>query len=117
VKGFGGGFADTAASAFGEHEMKAFVRHTQVVAGQLGEELRRLAHAGCDHRVALMHYAPIAETVAGERREIYPFLGSQLLGEAIDEAGADLAVLGDVADRDVAIIGGLGPEARYDGAD
>jgi len=94
VKGFGGGFADTAASAFGEHEMKAFVRHTQVVAEQLGTELHRLADAGCEHRVALMHYAPIADTVAGERREIYPFLGSQLLGEAVDDAGADLAVHG-----------------------
>jgi Icc-related predicted phosphoesterase len=94
VKGFGGGFSDTAASAFGEHEMKAFVRHTQIVAAQLCEELRHLAESGCDRRVALLHYAPIAETVAGERREIYPFLGSQLLGEAIDEAGADLAVHG-----------------------
>jgi Icc-related predicted phosphoesterase len=94
VKGFGGGFADTAATAFGEHEMKAFVRHTEIVAQQLQAELQCLAEAGCDRRVALMHYAPIAETVAGERREIYPFLGSQLLGEAIDEAGADLAVHG-----------------------
>lgn len=94
VKGFGGGFADTAGSAFGEHEMKAFVRHTQIVAGQLAAELERLAAAGCDHRIALMHYAPIGETVAGERREIYPFLGSQLLGEAIDAAGADLAIHG-----------------------
>lgn len=94
VKGFGGGFADMAASAFGEHEMKAFVRHTQVVAARLQTELERLADAGCDHRIALMHYAPVADTVAGERREIYPFLGSQLLGEAVDEAGADLVVHG-----------------------
>jgi Icc-related predicted phosphoesterase len=94
VKGFGGGFADTAASAFGEHEMKAFVRHTEVVAAQLADQLERLAGLGCDRRIALLHYAPIAETVAGERREVYPFLGSQLLGEAIDEAGADLAVHG-----------------------
>lgn len=94
VKGFGGGFADTAASAFGEDEMKAFVHHTQAVADQLATGLRDLAGRGCDHRVALLHYAPVADTVAGERREIYPFLGSQLLGEAIDDAGADLAVHG-----------------------
>lgn len=92
VKGFGGGFADTAASAFGEPEMKAFVGHTQSIAWQLAAALHRVA--GCDHRVALMHYAPVADTVAGERREIYPFLGSQLLGEAVDDAGADLALHG-----------------------
>ena len=41
-------------------------------------------------RVALTHYAPVPETLVGEPLEIYPFLGSYLLGEAID-AGADRA--------------------------
>ena len=34
------------------------------------------------------------DTLGGERLEIYPFLGSYLLGEAIDAAGADLIVHG-----------------------
>ena len=34
------------------------------------------------------------DTLGGERLEIYPFLGSYLLGEAIDGAGADLVVHG-----------------------
>jgi len=94
AKGFGGGFAGAAASAFGEPEMKAFVHHTERIAARLDADLRALADQGCDHRVVLLHYAPIAETVVGEPREIYPFLGSQLLGEAIDGAGADLVLHG-----------------------
>jgi Icc-related predicted phosphoesterase len=33
-------------------------------------------------------------TLEGERREIYPFLGSYLLAEAIDAVGADLVLHG-----------------------
>jgi Icc-related predicted phosphoesterase len=47
-----------------------------------------------DALVALTHYAPIPETLRGEPPEIYPFLGSYLLGEAIDDADADLAIHG-----------------------
>ena len=35
-----------------------------------------------------------AATLTGERCEIYPFLGSYLLAEAIDAAGADLVLHG-----------------------
>jgi Icc-related predicted phosphoesterase len=45
-------------------------------------------------RVALLHYAPIRETLQGEPPEIFPFLGSYLLAEAVDRAGADLVVHG-----------------------
>lgn len=47
-----------------------------------------------DYRIALLHYAPIPDTLQGEPPEIYPFLGSYLLGEAIDDAGADLVIHG-----------------------
>src|SRR5205085_12398934 len=47
-----------------------------------------------DVRVVLLHYAPTPDTLVGERLEIYPFLGSYLLGEAIDRAGADLVLHG-----------------------
>lgn len=91
AKGFGGGFAGACGSAFGEPEMKAFVRHTERIAARLHDQLNGLE---TDYRVALLHYAPVKETLAGERLEIYPFLGSYLLAEAIDEAGADLAIHG-----------------------
>jgi Icc-related predicted phosphoesterase len=92
AKGFGGGFAGRCASEFGEPEMKSFVRTTCDVADRLGEGLR--AAADCDVVVALTHYAPVPDTLAGEPLEIYPFLGSYLLGQAIDSAPTSLAVHG-----------------------
>ena len=94
VKGFGSGFVGACGSDFGEPIMKAFVRHTQDAADRLRECLEDLAAAGVEHRVALTHYAPTEGTLQGERLEIYPFLGSYLLGEAIDRAGADVAIHG-----------------------
>lgn len=91
VKGFGGGFAGACGSDFGEPEMKAFIRHTKDVSGML-EALLRSQDA--DVHVALLHYAPVEETLRGERLEIYPFLGSYLLAEAIDTAGTDLVLHG-----------------------
>ncbi|HEX5540575.1 MAG TPA: metallophosphoesterase [Micromonospora sp.] len=91
VKGFGGGFAGRSASEFGEPEMKDFIRTTQAAADRLGTELREL---DCDLRIALTHYAPVPDTLAGEPLEIYPFLGSYLLGQAIDSAPTALAIHG-----------------------
>jgi len=91
TKGFGGGFAGANATAFGEPEMKAFVRTTEASADNLREALTKL---DCDVRVALTHYAPVPDTLVGEPPEIYPFLGSYLLGQAVDDGGADLAVHG-----------------------
>jgi Icc-related predicted phosphoesterase len=92
AKGFGGGFPGACATDFGEPEMKAFVRHTKDVACLLQMALDEIRDA--DVRVALTHYSPVEETLQGERLEIYPFLGSYLLAEAIDTAGADLALHG-----------------------
>ena len=93
TKGFGGGFAGACATDFGEPETKAFVRHTRFLAERLGRALEELASTA-DVRIALLHYSPVEDTLRGERLEIYPFLGSYLLAEAIDGAGADLAVHG-----------------------
>lgn len=90
-KGFGGGFENACGSEFGEPAMKAFIRHTQALAARLGVALDSLR---ADIRIALLHYAPIPATLRGERLEIYPFLGSHLLGQAIDRAGADLVLHG-----------------------
>ncbi|MCG6494232.1 metallophosphoesterase [Kitasatospora sp. A2-31] len=94
TKGFGGGFAGRSGGEFGEPEMKAFVRHTRSCAEGLRAALVQLAADACDLRIALTHYAPVPDTLGGEPAEIYPFLGSYLLAESIDGAGADLAVHG-----------------------
>ncbi|MFI0504623.1 metallophosphoesterase [Streptomyces albogriseolus] len=94
TKGFGGGFVGASAGEFGEPVMKEFVRVSRRCADGLRAALERLAEEDCDVRIALTHYSPVPETLAGEPPEIYPFLGSYLLAEAIDTAGADLAVHG-----------------------
>jgi len=91
AKGFGGGFAGRCATAFGEPEMKDFVRHTEFSASMLTKALESLE---CDVRVALTHYSPVPDTLSGEPLEIYPFLGSYLLAEAIDAVPTQLAVHG-----------------------
>ncbi|MFI6144858.1 metallophosphoesterase [Streptomyces sp. NPDC051109] len=94
TKGFCGGFAGRSGSEFGEPEMKAFIRYSRHCAESLGRALGELRRAGCAVRIALTHFAPVPDTLAGEPREIYPFLGSYLLAEAMDEQGADFAVHG-----------------------
>jgi Icc-related predicted phosphoesterase len=94
TKGFCGGFVGRSAGEFGEPLMKEFVRYTRRSADGLRAALEELDREGCDVRVALTHFSPVADTLAGEPPEIYPFLGSYLLAEAIDTAGADLSVHG-----------------------
>ncbi|MFC9913168.1 metallophosphoesterase [Streptomyces sp. NPDC059862] len=94
TKGFGGGFVGRSAGEFGEPLMKEFVRYSRRLADGLRAALEQLDAEGCDVRVALTHFSPVPDTLAGEPLEIYPFLGSYLLAEAIDTAGADLAVHG-----------------------
>ncbi|WP_405140981.1 metallophosphoesterase [Sphaerisporangium sp. NBC_01403] len=90
-KGFCGGFAGKCASEFGEPQMKDFVRHTREIAELWHKALKGL---DTDHKVVLSHYSPVKETLAGEPLEIYPFLGSYLLAEAVDAEGADLFIHG-----------------------
>lgn len=91
VKGFGGGFAGACGSEFGEPQMKSFIRHTKDTAARLESALGAL---DADVKVCVLHYSPVEETLRGERLEIYPFLGSYLLAEAVDRAGADVVFHG-----------------------
>ncbi|MCP2314732.1 putative phosphoesterase [Nocardia amikacinitolerans] len=91
TKGFGGGFAGKCASVFGERVMREFACHTVMLADSLRAALAEL---DTDITVVLTHYSPVSDTLHGEPREIYPFLGSYLLGEPIDEFDADLALHG-----------------------
>jgi Icc-related predicted phosphoesterase len=91
AKGFGGGFAGACGSEFGEPEMKSFVAHSREVACRFEKALTAL---DADVKIALLHYSPVEETLRGERLEIYPFLGSYFLAEAVDNGGADIAFHG-----------------------
>lgn len=91
TKGFIGGFGRGVLTAFGEPEVKAFVKASIDEALKLERGLSQLR---VQKRVVVLHYSPIAATVNGEALEIYPFLGTSRLAEVIDRHGADLVVHG-----------------------
>ena len=81
VKGFVGGFGRGELGAFGEIEIKHFVEAAHEESRRLENALRSLR---TERTVAVLHYAPVVDTVQGEPPEIFPFLGSSRLAEAID---------------------------------
>lgn len=91
VKGFMGGFGRGMLTPFGEPETKAFVSATLNEVHALELALRRLA---TPVRVAVLHYAPIAATIAGEPEAIHPYLGTDRLAEPLDRYGAAVAFHG-----------------------
>jgi len=92
AKGFGGGFVGACGSDFGEQAMKEFMRHSRQEARNLETALKNLDEV--DYKIALLHYSPTAQTLTGEKREIYPFLGSYYLAEAVDYGMADIVFHG-----------------------
>jgi Icc-related predicted phosphoesterase len=80
IKGFIGGFGRHTLEPWGEDMVKAVVREAVDEALKLESALARLR---THQRVALLHYAPISETVEGEPVEIWPFLGCSRLEEPL----------------------------------
>jgi Icc-related predicted phosphoesterase len=80
VKGFAGGFGRRALGPWGEDIIKRFVREAVDEALKLESALARLRN---DRRIAVLHYAPIQDTVEGEPLEIFPFLGCSRLEEPL----------------------------------
>lgn len=81
IKGFAGGFGRYLLEPWGEPIIKNMVHETVEEQLKLDAALARLS---THHRIVLLHYAPIADTVEGEPREIYPYLGSGRLEEPIN---------------------------------
>ena len=80
IKGFAGGFGRRALGPWGEEIMKKFVHEAVQEALKLETALARLRNK---RLVAVLHYSPIEDTVEGEPREIYPFLGCSRLEEPL----------------------------------
>ena len=116
VKGFGGGFAGALRQRLrraGDEGVRAHHR-----ARPRTGSAAALRGLDCDVRVALTHYAPVPDTLVGEPLEIYPFLGSYLLGQAIDSAPTALAVHGHAhagTERGTHPGRGAGPQRRPPG--
>jgi Icc-related predicted phosphoesterase len=80
TKGFAGGFGRASLGAWGEPAIKLFVQEALHEAMKLESALAKLR---TPRRIALLHYSPIAGTVAGEPVEIFAFLGSSRLEEPL----------------------------------
>ncbi|MBP7146887.1 MAG: metallophosphoesterase [Acidobacteria bacterium] len=91
VKGFAGGFGPAVLAPWGEKMIKDFVQEAVSEALKLEAALARLKSA---RRMAVLHYAPVEATVAGEPREIYPFLGCSRLEETLNRYAVDVVVHG-----------------------
>jgi Icc-related predicted phosphoesterase len=91
VKGFAGGFGRGVLGAWGESAVKAFVHEAVNESLKLETALARLR---TPHRIALLHYSPVAATVEGEPREIYPFLGCSRLEEPLSRYHVDVVLHG-----------------------
>jgi uncharacterized protein len=91
TKGFAGGFGSTMVQPFGEEALKAFIR-TGIEESIALENAAAKLH--CKHKMAILHYAPIKETLNGEPLELHSFLGSQRLGNALDRQQVDVIVHG-----------------------
>lgn len=91
VRGFGGGFDDLAVHPFGEPELKEFIGVTVNEALKLETALSRL---DTEHRVVLLHYAPVRGTVEGEPCELIAFLGSSRLEDPINHHRATVVFHG-----------------------
>jgi len=91
-KGFGGGFEGAHIPDFGEPLMRAVYAESIAEAEALDGALRAIAL--CPFRIALLHYAPIAATLHGERSDIWPFLGTDRLAAPLREHHPDLVLHG-----------------------
>jgi Icc-related predicted phosphoesterase len=81
VKGFAGGFGESALQPWGEPTIKNFVNESVTETLKLESALAKLRTT---RRIALLHYAPIEATVVGEPLQIFPFLGSSRLEEPLN---------------------------------
>jgi Icc-related predicted phosphoesterase len=91
AKGFCGGFVGASGADFGEPEMKSFMQHSKKEARELEQVIKGL---DVDYKIVLLHYSPTTQTLMGEKKEIYPFLGCYFLAEAVDYGKADIVFHG-----------------------
>jgi 3',5'-cyclic-AMP phosphodiesterase len=93
-----GGFGRYMLSSFGEASVKAFVHECMEEVMKLETSLRMLR---TERAVAVLHYAPVPDTLEGEPLEIMPFLGNSRLADTIDRFDNVRAVVHGHAHRGV----------------
>jgi len=76
-----GGYGRGMLSSFGERYVKTFVEEQVKETMKLETGLRMLR---TPRAVAVLHYSPVPDTLAGEPPEIFPYLGNSRLAETVD---------------------------------
>jgi Icc-related predicted phosphoesterase len=92
TKGFVGGFTGSHIPDFGEPVLREVYAEGMREVEALDAGLRRIAL--CPFRIALLHYSPTTQTLEGERRDIWTFLGTDRLAAPILEHSPDLVLHG-----------------------
>jgi Icc-related predicted phosphoesterase len=92
TKGFVGGFPGSHLPDFGEPLLRRVYRESVEEAEAIDAGLQSVTL--CPLRIVLLHYAPIAATLEGERRDIWAFLGTDRLAAPIAEHTPDLVLHG-----------------------
>jgi uncharacterized protein len=92
TKGFVGGFAGSHIPDFGEPLLREVYAYGREEVEALDAGLRAVAM--CPFRIVLLHYSPTMQTLEGERRDIWAFLGTDRLAVPILEHGPDLVLHG-----------------------
>jgi Icc-related predicted phosphoesterase len=87
TKGFVGGFSDSLLTDFGEPLLRRVYAETSAEVASLDRGLKAIQD--CAVRIVLLHYAPTATTIEGEREAIWAFLGSERLAGPIAEHRPD----------------------------
>jgi Icc-related predicted phosphoesterase len=83
TKGFVGGFSGSHIPDFGEPLLRRVYAEATAEVEALDRGLREVAV--CPLRVVLLHYSPAPQTLEGERRDIWSFLGTDRLAAPILE--------------------------------
>jgi Icc-related predicted phosphoesterase len=91
-KGFVGGFPGSHMPDFGEPLLREVYAEGMREVDAVDAGLREIAL--CPFRIVLLHYSPATETLEGERRDIWAFLGSDRLAVPIREHAPDLVLHG-----------------------
>jgi len=92
AKGFVGGFTGSHIPDFGEPLLREVYAQGMEEVAALDAALRAIAM--CPFRIVLLHYAPTTDTLEGERRDIWAFLGTDRLAVPIAEHAPDLVLHG-----------------------
>jgi Icc-related predicted phosphoesterase len=92
TKGFVGGFTGSHIPDFGEPLLRQVYAEASAEVEGLDEGLRAVAL--CPFRIVLLHYSPSGQTLEGERRDIWAFLGTDRLATPILEHNPDLVLHG-----------------------